>query len=216
MLYIPPKAIAELSCPVIAFFSTGKDSIVSLDILLKRVKEIHIVHLYFYKKISIRESVLRYYESRYGVTIHRLPHPERIWFYKRMGKDVKTNTVINDIEPYLCKKFGTRWLSYGHRLAESLTRRAMLKRFKDGIDVKTGRVYPVLYFKKNHIKGYVKKEKLILPDDYQFFDCDINIFKGDPLVWLFNNHYEDYLRIKEEWPFIEEDYRKAVWQRKRQ
>lgn len=216
LLLLPVKAIAELNRSVMVFFSTGKDSVVTLDLISKFVKDFKIVYLYYYKNLEIREKVLRFYEKRYKKKIIRLPHPERIWFFKRMRKDVgKTNVVINDVEPYLKQKYNVSFFAWGHRIAESLTRRAMLSRFKNGIDLKTGRVYPVIHFKKKHILEYIKQNRLLLPIDYEYGFSDVNIFRGDVLIWLYNNFRNDYNRIKQEFAFIEEDLQKALWEKPR-
>ena len=214
-LFLPVKTIATLTGRVMVFFSTGKDSVCTLDLISKYLEKekYDIVHFYYYKNLSIREKVLQFYERKIGKQIIRLPHPERAWFFKRMGvKDVKTRVVINDTEAYLKKQYKCQYVAYGHRLAENLTRRAMLKHVKDGVDRKTERVYPVLFFKKAHVLGYIEKNRLLLPIDYEYGWHDINVFKGEPLLWLYNNFREDYGRIKREFPFIEEDLKKAQWE----
>lgn len=196
------------------FFSSGKDSLVTLDLVSKYIKDYEIVHFYYYKNLSIRENIFNWYEKRLGKKIIRLPHPERSWFFKRLGKKVKTNVVINDTESFIRNKYNMFYTAQGHRIAESLTRRAMLKKFSKGIDEKSRRVYPVLNFKEKHIYSYIKKNRLKLPVDYSYGFRDINIFKGDALIWLYNNFREDYISINKEFPFVEGDLHKALWRLK--
>lgn len=211
-LLLPIKAIAKENKKVMVFFSLGKDSIVTLDLISKYIENYEIVFFYYYKNLNIKEKVLKFYERKTGKKIIRLPHPERMWFFHRSGiKDTPLKVVINDSEEFLRKKYNCQYVAYGHRLSETLCRRAMLSKIKDGVDHKFKRVYPILFFKKAHIFEYIKQNKLLLPIEYKYKFRNIDMFKGDSLLWLYNNFRDDYNRIIQEFPFIEEDFKKAQW-----
>lgn len=209
------KAIAGKNLPVMVSFSGGKDSIVTLDLVAQYVKDFQVVHHYFYKKLEYREPIFEFYEKRIGKKIIRLPSVGRKFYLERMGLKTKIKDDIKLTENYEKKKFGVVYHAYGHRLAESLTRRAMLKKFTDGINENTKRVYPVLYYKKAHIYQHIKNRKLKLPIEYSFSEygmSDVSLFTGEALLWLYNNFRQDYYNIVEEFPCIEQDLKKIQWE----
>jgi 3'-phosphoadenosine 5'-phosphosulfate sulfotransferase (PAPS reductase)/FAD synthetase len=90
------KTIHEISrllweTPAVMMFSTGKDSIVTLDLMIKHYKgEMKFVYLYFVKGLPMKESILQHYEKRYGIAIDRLPSAHHIAM--KTGKKTQSDT----------------------------------------------------------------------------------------------------------------------------
>lgn len=194
---------------VIVLFSTGKDSIVTLDLCIKYLKEVSIVYMYFIKDLSYKEDILKYYEDRYNKKINRIPHPELTTYY---NENVFGCNITNKKEPkisisendnLLRYKFNKSYIAYGYKKTDSLSRRGQLWH-GDGIDKRNKKIFPVANFSEKDIFYYIKKNKLKLPPEYKSGYRDINtFFERQTLEWLINNYPDDYKRVKEQYPLIE-------------
>lgn len=187
-------------------FSTGKDSIVTLDLCCKYIPKVKVVHLYFVKGLSYRERFLEYYEKRYNVKIDQYPQVDvsRIFHNRAFVNNQKDVSKLKqvDIELFLRKTYDISFLAYGYRKQESLQRRGHLSSC-GGFEKKFKRFYPVADWSASDVLNYVKKEKLPLPVEYSYGFRDINFFEGEGLVWLYRNYPDDYDKVKAVYPFIE-------------
>jgi tRNA(Ile)-lysidine synthase TilS/MesJ len=61
--------------PIIVMFSTGKDSIVMADLLIKGYRgHKEFVFLYFVPGLAIKQRIIEYYENRWNITVRQQPH----------------------------------------------------------------------------------------------------------------------------------------------
>jgi len=87
------KKIAEIlgDEPIVVMFSTGKDSVVMSDLLVKHYKgRMEFVFMYFVPGLEIKQRIIDHYEKRWGVKIHQMPH-----FYAlslKTGKSTNSGT----------------------------------------------------------------------------------------------------------------------------
>lgn len=192
--------------PVMAFFSCGKDSIVTMDLLFRFYKgPITPVYLYFVPGLDIRESVINFYERKYNTKVKQYLHPQMGAFLN--GK--KTGNLAQ-AEHNIRGELEISFVASGVKKSDSLFRRGMLKACVNGIDWKQRKVYPVLEWKDPEIWRYIKKEKLKTPVDYDFgFKRENNIPKGESLLWIKRNFYSDYQKIIEYAPVFEMEAMKA-------
>ncbi|MCL2374743.1 MAG: phosphoadenosine phosphosulfate reductase family protein, partial [Treponema sp.] len=147
--------------PAVVMFSTGKDSIVALDLMMRHYRgPMRFAYLYFVKGLPMKESILTHYEKRYGITIDRLP--DRSHIFLKTGKKYQMMHMENDIR----RKYDISWLASGIRRDETLGRRGMLAKIDNGIDEKYRKLYPVASFTKKAIYSYVKLHRLPLPVEY--------------------------------------------------
>jgi phosphoadenosine phosphosulfate reductase len=203
MLESSIKAIADGVEFAIVFFSCGKDATTMLSLFNKYMpKRYKAIFLYIHKGLSIREKIITYYENRFKIKIDQYPKFDVAFMFKKKLKQP-------DIEAFIRDKYDCEWLAYGYRKDESLQRRGMLKHIGNGIDYKYKKLYPLSDWKQSDVWKYIKAEKLILPPDYAAGFRDINIFKGDALLWLYREYYNDYLIIKDQYPDIEGELLKA-------
>ncbi len=200
------KTVASEIDEAIVMFSTGKDSIVTLDLCCKFIPNIKIVHLYFIPGLSYRERFLEYYSKRYNIKIEQYPQVDvsRILHNNTFSNSQKKIDKLKqtDIELFLRKTYNISYLAYGYRKQESLQRRGHLTSC-EGFEKKFKRFFPVADWSTNDIFNYIKKEKLPLPVEYSYGFRDINFFEGKSLIWLYNNYPEDYQKVKNMYPFIE-------------
>jgi phosphoadenosine phosphosulfate reductase len=180
-------------------FSTGKDSIVTLDLMIKHYKgPMKFVYLYFVKGLPMKEAILQHYEKRYGITIDRLPDSSHI--FMKTGKRHKLAHIEADIR----FKYDISYLATGIRRDETFSRRGMLAHIEHGIDEKYKKLYPVIDFSKKDIYAYIKFHKLPLPIEYNSGkDRDLYVPSASTLLILKRNYPNDYQVIIKEFPQLE-------------
>lgn len=193
-------------------FSSGKDSIATLDLCCKYIKKVIAVHLYFVKGLSFRENILKYYSNRYKIPVHQYPQTDvsRIFSNQAFVNTTKDVSKIKqfDIELFIRKKHNISFLAYGYRKNESLQRRGQLSKC-DGLEKKFKRFFPIADWTHKDVLHYMKCEKLPLSVEYSYGFRDINFFEGKGLIWLYRNYPDDYERVKQVYPFIDAELMRA-------
>lgn len=194
------RNIAEATdnAPVAIFFSCGKDSIVSAELLQNYPGPKHYFFFYLTKGLEINERVLRWYESRWSCEIHRLPN--EVALSLKTGKKFK----FGDLEKLVRKEFDLSWIVLGMRRDESLPRRGMLANCQDGIDERNRKIYPVADWSAKKVMSYIRMNRLVLPPEYQQgLKRNITTVDPDLLIYIRNNYPGDYQKIIEEFPQME-------------
>jgi 3'-phosphoadenosine 5'-phosphosulfate sulfotransferase (PAPS reductase)/FAD synthetase len=192
----------------IVFFSTGKDSIATLDLCCKNIKTVKAVYLYFVKGISFRDKIIKYYENKYRIKIDQYPQVDLSSVFKNNSMTAINKKIKRikqpDIERYVRQKYDIPWLVYGYKKTDSLSRRGILNTF-DGVDCRNKKIYPLADWNNKDVFNYIKKQRLPLPEDYSLGFRDTNFYYGDSLLWIYNNYPADYQKIKKVYPFIDAD-----------
>ncbi len=192
----------ERECENVAvMFSCGRDSICMLDLFMKHARSSvgSVIFMYYCPGLSYEEKILRYYENRYKITIHRIAHPDiAAMVNSRVPKGRRLR--VADAEKLIRADFEALWTAWGYRKDESLQRRGQLTLTEYGIDWKYRKVFPLAEWTAPHIRRYAISGKLLLPVEYQNNMRDLNTFKGDSLLYIHNNYPEDYERIVAMYP----------------
>lgn len=182
--------------PFILAFSGGKDAITMLDIAMKaKVKNITVVHFYYAPDIPSREKLLKYYEFKYGIKIHR-----RISWY---GETVKTGQKVKQSEIYLRarKEFDISYIAEGIKQTDSIIRCTLIKQSNNGINYKTQFLYPLMRWYDSAVFAYIKQNRLILPPEYQAgVKHDLSNITMDSMQWIKRNLPADYDAILRAYP----------------
>ncbi|WP_043586684.1 phosphoadenosine phosphosulfate reductase family protein [Geminisphaera colitermitum] len=203
------KQAAALSDQAAVGFSTGKDSIVALDLCCRHFKKVTAFFMYVVPGLSFQDAYLRQAERRYGIEIIRLPH----WSlstafqvnYYRPGSDLSAKTpdlTIVDVEAYLRAKTGATWFAYGQKKNDSLERRGMISAC-GGVDVKSRRLYPVGDYSDRQIFAYMKHRRLPVPVDYQLFGHSFGLLEPLELRQVREHFPADFAKIVKVFPEIE-------------
>lgn len=206
-LFMPVKTARCLSDAVLVGFSGGKDSVVTLDLCCRYFKRVVAYHLHLVPGLSFQEAMLAWAERRYGIEVLRLPHPMLgEWlrygvFVKEHGDEIPA-VSFNDVYRYLRVTTDLWWIAGGERIADSIVRRAMMKR-SGSIDAKRGRIYPVAHFRKADVLAYIRHHKLKLAPEYRVLGHSFSSLDPDE-VRLVRQHYPaDFARIQRIFPFVE-------------
>lgn len=205
-LFEPIKTMKNITKKVIVLFSGGKDSAVTLDLCSKYFDEVQPVFMYIVQGLEFQERTLRWYEKKYGVQILRVPHFMLSEFY-RYGSFrifdldvpvVKTAELYN----YIREQTGIYWICGGERIADSIVRRAMIKK-SSAINTKTGRFYPIAYWNKKNVMDYVRQNNLPLSLESRVLGFSFRSLGGFELEKIKEKFPEDFEKIKKDFPLIE-------------
>lgn len=205
VLFDTIKTESTITDSVIVGFSTGKDSIVTMDLCFKYFKHVYPYFLYICPNLEFQERTLRWYEDKYNTEIIRLPHPDVAAFF-RYGSFCPANPFlpligINDIYHYMRLETGAYWIAAGERIADSIWRRAMIKQ-SGSIDQKRGRFYPIAEWNKKEVLTYIKRKRLLLPLDSRKLGFSFKSFLPQELLMVKHTFPDDYEKIKHMYPFV--------------
>lgn len=205
-LYDPVRTMARFTDRVLVGFSGGKDSICTLDLCVKYFTKVVPFFMYQVPGLSFQESLIKYYEKKYGLEILRVPHFETSEFLRYgLYREPDYNVPIistKDLYDYLRQKTGIYWIAGGERIADSIVRRAMLKNC-GSIDEKRGRFFPIAYWNKSDVMTYMKVKRLPLGTDSKRFGYSFRDLSGKSLKILKDHFPKDLERVKKIYPLCE-------------
>lgn len=205
-LYDPVKAQSRITEHVIVSFSGGKDSVVTLDLCCRYFKQVSAFFMYQVPDLSFQEATLRYAENRYGITIERIPHFELSEFMASGAMRKEDYSVpiisINDCYRYVRLINDTWWIAAGERIADSIVRRAMIKR-SGCVDEKRGRFYPLANFNKAEVMAYIKHHRLKLAPETNIIGHSFRSLMPKDAYMIKTHYPQDFEKIKRWFPFIE-------------
>ena len=211
-LFDPVKTMSRVTDSVIVGFSTGKESIVTLDLCFRYFKRVQPYYLYSVPNLSFQEEVLRWYERKYQTEIIRLPS-ECVSEYFRYGCyriPDETFPLVSekDIMNYVRLKSGIWWCATGERIDDSIQRRAMIKH-SGTISVVNGRMFPVATWKKKEILEYIKFHKLKIGRDSKIMGHSARVLQSGDLIQIRDNFPDDYEKIIHIYPFAGASIKRA-------
>lgn len=206
LLFEPVKAASRISDSVVVAFSGGKDSVVTLDLCARYFKTVHVFFMYLVPGLSFQEAVLRWAEERYGLEIRRVPHfMLSEWLaagsFRKMDLDCPIVSV-RDIYHHVRLQNETWWIAAGERQADSIVRRAMMKK-SGSVDEARGRVYPVAHFRKHDVLAYIKRHRLKVAPEARFLGHSFRSLMPEEMFRVRQYYPADFERIRRWFPFVE-------------
>ena len=205
LLFEPVKLASRFSDEVIVSFSGGKDSVVVLDLCVRYFKRVHVFFMYQVPGLSFQEATLRWYEDRYGLKIHRVPHPE-LAEWLRLGlfrhEDWSVPAIgFNDLYHYVRVVTGGWWIAAGERIADSIWRRAMMKR-AGSVDRLRGRFYPLMYWRKEDVLRYIAQRRLKVSPEGKYLGHSFRSLEPEEMFLTKLNYPTDFAKIERWFPFV--------------
>lgn len=205
-LFRSVETAAAITDRVLVAFSGGKDSVVTLDVCMRHFAHVEGFFMYQVRGLSFQESIIRYYEDKYGIPIHRIPHFE-LSQWLRYGlfrvPDFDCPIVgVKETYDYMRDMTGIWWIAAGERIADSVWRRAMIKS-SGSIDVKRGRFYPLAEWNKADVQAYIRQRRLRVGVESQKLGFSFRSFMGKDLIKIQAAFPQDYARIKQWFPLVD-------------
>ena len=200
------KTAAKMTRRVIVAYSGGKDSAVTLDLCCRYFDRVDAFFMYFVKGLSFQEAQLRWAEKKYGLSILRVPHFDLSnWLacgtFRPADESVPIVT-IKDIYGYVRRETGSHWIAAGERIADSIWRRAMMKK-SGSIDAGRGRVYPVAHWRKSDVMAYVKRSRLKVSPESAVLGFSFRSLMPEELAKVREHYPDDYAKIEAAFPLLQ-------------
>lgn len=177
--------------------------------------------MYQVRGLSFQESILRFYEDKYGIPIHRIPHFElsrwlRYGLFRMPDFDCPV-VGVKETYDYMRDNTGIWWIGAGERIADSVWRRAMIKH-SGSIDMQRGRFYPLAEWNKNDVRAYIRQRRLKVGAESSKLGFSFRSFMAKDLLTIRRHFPHDYTRIKAWFPLVDvsilqDEYRKGVHER---
>ncbi|GHT02074.1 hypothetical protein AGMMS49525_04840 [Bacteroidia bacterium] len=197
-------------------FSTGKDSVVGMDLLIKAGIEPMPIYFYIVPNLQFIEDNLTMYENHFGVKIARMPHPilydyinHQDWQPFDRALTIGSYNLGKSSFEELTKLYLTSKNFKGFdydcncmKMADSLNRRLLLRNLPD-VDTKRKIIYLTKYFTDTMCFDYIKENNIPLTDDYKIFGRSWDGLNYHFLYGVKKFYPNDYELIKEMFPLID-------------
>jgi hypothetical protein len=197
-------------------FSTGKDSVVGLDMLIKAGIEPLPIYFYCVPRLQFVEKNINIYEKHFGIRVIRLPHPMLYCYINHLdwqpyhkAKTLAKNACGNysfkelvDMYLTLMELSGFEYDCNCMKMADSLNRRLLMQKSPD-IDDKKKVIYLAKYLTDSDCFAYMKQHGLPLTDDYKIWGRSWDGLKYDYMLGVKKYYPDDYELIKGYFPLID-------------
>lgn len=205
-LFRSVETAAAITDSVLVAFSGGKDSVVTLDVCVRHFAHVEGFFMYQVCGLSFQESILRYYEDKYGIPIHRIPHFElsqrlRYGLFRPCDFDCPIVSVKETYD-YMRENTDIWWIAAGERIADSVWRRAMIKS-SGTIDPKRGRFFPIAEWSKADVMAYIRQRKLRVGAESSRLGFSFRSLMGKDLLKIQKYFPQDYARIRRWFPLVD-------------
>lgn len=203
-LFDPIKTMSKITDSVIVGLSTGKESVVTLDLCCRYFKNVYPYHLHICADLSFTERTLQWYEIKYGLTVIRLPHPDVCEYFHygsfRPGDATFPIMSFNEVYHYLRLHTNSWWIAGGERAKDSPFRLGLINT-EGSIDIKRGRFYPLAQWNKKEVLEYIKMHKLKLGEESKVLGSSFYGLHGKCLIEIKKHFPEDYKKLLNLYPF---------------
>ena len=190
---------------VVVALSFGKDSLVVMDLCCKHFKRVEAFCMSFVTGMNIMQQKLQYSRDRWGVEVKEIEHWAAVR-HRAQGfrcfesyHEGKLPNLAMTLEQQK-KETGCSLSVTGTRAAESLGRRAGLRRREEGVEAGAwaGDWHPIAWWNRAEVIAYLKNNNLPMED----IDKDMQGISNDAtsILWLHDNHPADYQKWLEVFP----------------
>lgn len=201
------RLVSQKTNRAILFYSTGKDSIVTLDLMHPYFEEIVCVFMYFVRDLDHINKYLNWAHTKYpNVTIVQCPH-WNLTYLLRSGvfcvpnPNVKVFKVAK-VDEAMRLKHNINFSFYGMKKADSMNRRLMLNTYENAIS-NTNKVYPLADWTNKEVLAYMKAHKLPEPVRYSTNASGGVGFNIECYLWMRHNATADLAKVLKTFPMSE-------------
>jgi phosphoadenosine phosphosulfate reductase len=198
---------------VILALSGGKDSLCVAQLVVDQLGPDNVAAFYMQVVPGVRfeQKPVLHAARRLGIEVKFLPHwvgteAIRKGMY-RHGPEPEVPKISQvDIEEAARFAFDwdDAWIAHGHRVSDSLTRIAMLRKHDVmGVDRKAQRIYPIYEWSDPDVFGFLRARRIPLPEKLDRHHSMMVSLDGAHLKVIRERYPEDFALIKETFPFCE-------------
>ena len=216
------QKLSDENRPVCVAFSGGKDCIAAEMAMQEDGIETVLAHLYLIpgknegETLSFVEDNLKYLEDQWQKPIHRYPHPSFYrWLNNLVFQPPERCSVIEaaqlptptyeEMWQLIRQDLGLdpdTWIADGGRAADSLVRRASIKRH-GAMKVSNRKVSPIWDWKNKPTYRYIEEKGIDLSVEYEWFGRSFDGLDYRFVKPLYDNAREDYEQVLEWFPLAE-------------
>jgi len=202
----------KLNKELVVSYSGGKDSLVMLDLVAKRLNDFKIAIFYHYPDCYFTNKAIEYVKNKYNLPMIKLPHP---CLYDRLRNQILcTPKQVVHLSQFNIPKYTFKdlieiilghdnfYFFVGMKKSDSYNRRLILTKY-GAFQHKKHNIYPLADFTKNLILAYMQLKKIELPCDYKYFHSSFDGFWGEYLIPIKFHLPEEWQKIKNLFPLVD-------------
>lgn len=162
--------------------------------------------MYFVKDLRHIQPFLNHTATYPNVRLIQLPHFMLTSIFN-VGRYCPPDPRIKikhlkDVDAQARKQTGIECSFYGWKQADGMTRRIVLRQYKDqAICEATNKIYPLSLWKKGDILAYIAQKRLPKPVDYGSKRASVGVeFSPESFAWLRRYYPDDLERIYKVFP----------------
>ena len=197
--------VRQQSDECVVFNSTGKDSLVTLDLVAPHFRRVVCVFMYFVKGLEHIDRFLNASLVRYpNMELLQLPH-WNLSYIRRSGlyctPDPKQKLYkLSDVVGKVREATGIHNVFLGMKKADSMNRRLMLGTYEAQHYTNKGMCYPIATWTQKEVLAYMRQHRLPEPVRYGT-DASSGVgFNLDCYLWMEKNAPRDLQRMYEAFP----------------
>lgn len=205
----------ELHSSVLVSFSGGKDSFVVLDMCAKAgFTKIVLFHRCLIPGIKIEQKYLDYAVDRYKVELVQFPEPGIIDWLKAGNYNDVSQAILSlhtwkgeSLRNLARQDTGISLFCTGSKKSDAMGQGLANLQWANKT---VNDLQPIIGWNKFHVLSYLKANKIPLPenDGRNSSSMDLAV---ENILWLYENHRDDYNTFKKVFPYIEAAVYRKKW-----
>lgn len=198
------QALKEDDENILVSYSGGKDSLVVLDLVCRVFQKATCFFMYFVPDLKVEEDQVFRSIKNYNAELLLYPH----WSYFQIKKDGVygwndsddiPEIKLSDIYAMVRDDTGIKNIVTGAKKSDSLWRRINISQAQQGEYQDT--YNPIEDWSLYDVAAYLKYHNIELPEGSGHSNSGIDLSMRS-ILWLYDNHREDYNTIAEYFPFV--------------
>lgn len=215
------ERLAKIRGSVLVAYSGGKDSLAVLDLCAKTFPTVRAFFKYTVPGLEYCERQMRWAKDRYGIEPIQFPTistvqalRDGLWCdSKGVWDDLPKQDVPLKVSfAYAMQATGCQLMATGMKDSDGLRRRQFFANIRDGKDpFWNSVVHPIKAWTKTDVLGYLKANKIAVPDcEAGAVTSGVGLDHGS-LCWLHDRHHDDFKRLLRWFPYAGAAIKRREW-----